>query len=231
MGWFSKKNKVEVVEDNPSLNTLTVDISRKMDFLRLSIPANEQGIGASDALKSVFSTVSGITRMDAIQTPNGKTRLSFVRGTGRWSDGDREIGRKSLEKLEHLVDGAAVQQDFNSLVLPDNERVFIQLVNNTIDQKGVREKLQNDGGDIIVTDVVPNGKTLEVHMILFGSCADCQLSSVATLRSLRDHVAHELNNLQQLPPFNENETIMALENVLMNPIDAKQGFFIKSQLG
>lgn len=217
---------MKLIQENPSKNTVTVDVERKNgleNYQRFSLP---NGSGVSSKLEILSNNFSNITRLDMVAKDNF-ARVSIVRGTTFWTLDEIQECMKLLQGSEVWVQSKKLKSQFNELVLPDPERVLVGMTQGVLDKDEIKSKFEKDGGEFILMDVNPDGDTLHVDGIQFGSCADCQLSMISTLKAIKEHIEFELNNrFKKTSPFDVDPIVQQLTKVSIKPISVQNGFYV-----
>lgn len=219
---------VRLVADNPSKNTLTVDVSLTSDvekFKRFSLNASDQAYDTSAAFSRAAKHFSGLTRFDVVNKGT-HARVSLVWGTHFWTDEEKERGLQLLSQERSWIDSNALVSKFPKLSAPDKSRVMIELTSLILEKPEIADKFEQDGGEFILHNVEIDGENLMVFGVMFGSCADCAISDIATLSKIGKDIKYELmNRFKETSPFDEDPIVQALQKVKMQPLKVPNGFY------
>ena len=127
---------VRLVQENPSQNTLTVDVPLTQDvsyFSRFSLEASLLAYKTSQTFNYMAQQFPGLTRFD-VKNKDNYARVSLVWGTRFWTDQEKRDGLNLLSRVNQWVSPRDLVDNYSQLGSPDPERATINLVNNELAQ-------------------------------------------------------------------------------------------------
>lgn len=218
---------MQLITNNPNPKAVTIEFESGIvaqAFSRFSLNRSPDAYLASPLFAGLCGRSADVIRTDFIQSGSSST-LSVVRKFMEWSEPEKTgLLAHVRANIDDTVNGQELVNRFNQLGALDETRLLVKLIKNTI-QETAREKLNRDGGDIIIDDVPMSGSDFTARIVLLGSCAGCDHSTLTTLDGIEKRIDASLKGLKAHPNFQGVDQVQKLQFRGLETIDIPKGFY------